>query len=179
MAKVPILEAMVEDPRLHEQNSTLSETSLSTNKEVIQHFDHSVSEHGEALTKTTSVIIHCSLTQTTGSESESPDTTSITPTLTTLPTELLLPIFTHLDTASSISLGLTCKRLWTVHLSTNPPNTNLYSHLYMLNHGYCLLTLLRGWFPSDMEYFSSLGVFVWHERHSERLRVKKNGRGAD
>ncbi|KAH8676516.1 hypothetical protein BGZ60DRAFT_525960 [Tricladium varicosporioides] len=171
MTRVSGLEAMVEEPLGHKENSMLSETTPST-KKVIQHLGHSVTKHGEALMKTTPVVIDLLLNQPIGSGSKSLDPTSTTPTLTTIPTELILPIFNHLDAASSVSFSLTCKRLYAVHLSTNPAKSNLYSHLSMVNHGYCLITLLRGWFPTDMEYCYSLGVFVWHERHAERLRVK-------
>jgi hypothetical protein len=39
------------------------------------------------------------------------------PTLTLLPSELLLKIFSHLDPGSSACLGLTCKRLYLLHRS--------------------------------------------------------------
>jgi len=36
-------------------------------------------------------------------------------TLTTLPPELHLELFKHLDVCTSICLGLTCKKLWAIH----------------------------------------------------------------
>ncbi|KAE9382031.1 hypothetical protein N431DRAFT_440825 [Stipitochalara longipes BDJ] len=37
------------------------------------------------------------------------------PTLITVPAELHLELFKHLDTCSSVCLGLTCKKLWAIH----------------------------------------------------------------
>jgi hypothetical protein len=36
-------------------------------------------------------------------------------TLTTLPPELNLELFKHLDVCTSVCLGLTCKKLWAIH----------------------------------------------------------------
>jgi hypothetical protein len=73
--------------------------------------------------------------------------THLSPTLTTLPPELHLKIFSYLDSTTSICLGLTSKTFYQIHKSHHP---SLFNHLISLSYYFFpfpgLDILLKEWY---------------------------------
>jgi hypothetical protein len=95
------------------------------------------------------------------------DTTMAATTISSLPTEIQLKIFKNLDRVSSVCLGITNKKLYTIHKDLHPKVPVIAAYLYPKG-GIRLFGLLKEWMKETGLFWSPSELkFVTLERREE------------